>query len=132
MVRLAMQGNDIPCRKHEIADSEGISGDYVEQILIRLKAAGLVESHRGSKGGFTINGSPESITVADVLTASEGPVAIAPCTMGECSRKTDCVTRLIWNEAEHAISDVLGRHTIAQLAERTNSICDEISGSKDD
>jgi Rrf2 family protein len=118
MARLAIHGDDRPCRKHEIADCEGISGDYVEQILIRLKAAGLVESHRGAKGGFTIAGDAGKITVADVLTASEGTMAMAPCGAGACERDTDCITRMIWREAEEALDGVLRQYSIADLAER--------------
>jgi Rrf2 family protein len=115
---MAMQKSDIPRRKHEIAESEGISSDYVEQILIRLKAAGLVESHRGAKGGFTISGSPEEITVADVLQASEGPMAIVPCSKSDCNRETACVTREIWQQAENALAEVFEKQTVAGLAEK--------------
>ena len=121
-----MQKSDIPRRKHEIAESEGISADYVEQILIRLKAAGLVDSHRGAKGGFTISGSPEKITVADVLQASEGPMAIVPCSKADCDRETACVTREIWKLAETALNEVFGGHTIAGLAEKAQGMRESI------
>jgi len=127
MVCMAMQDGDTPRRKQEIAEAEGISSDYVEQILIRLKAAGLVESHRGARGGFTISGSPNDITVLDVLQASEGPMAIVPCSKDDCNRETACVSRDIWQMAEEALSGVFSNCTVAELADKANGLKQSIS-----
>ncbi|MCX7047389.1 MAG: Rrf2 family transcriptional regulator [Candidatus Sumerlaeota bacterium] len=86
LYRMALFGPDQPIRKVDIAEAEGLTPDYVEQIMTRLYAAGLVKSHRGPKGGFTIGKNPDEITVAEVLDATEGPIAIAPCIEGECAR----------------------------------------------
>jgi len=80
MVYLAMQNSDSPCRKQDIAEAESISADYVEQILIRLKAAGLVTSHRGAHGGFSLTRPPSEVTVEAVLQATEGPLLLVACT----------------------------------------------------
>jgi Rrf2 family protein len=118
MVCLAMRDPNIPRRKQEIAESEGISSDYVEQILIRLKAGGLVVSHRGARGGFTLAKEPEKITVSDVLRASEGPLSLVPCSNGNCERETACVTQEIWHSAEEALLTVFDGSTIADLVEK--------------
>ena len=65
--------------KHELAEAEGLSCAYVQQLMIALRAAGFVSSHRGKVGGFTLSRNAETITVADVLTATEGQMALAPC-----------------------------------------------------
>lgn len=127
MVYLAMHDPNIPRRKQEIAESEGISADYVEQILIRLKAGGLVVSHRGARGGFTISKSPEKITVRDVLQASEGPLTLVPCSSETCERDTACVTREIWIKAEEALAEVFDGNTIADLAEKAVGMRKSIS-----
>jgi Rrf2 family protein len=116
MVYLAVQQQGVPCRKQEIADAEGISADYVEQILIRLKAAGLVTSHRGARGGFSLTRAPETVTVEEVLQATEGPVTLVPCEDEACVRESICVTRGIWRKAEEALSAVFSGSTIAELA----------------
>ena len=127
MVCLAMQDSTVPRRKQEIAESEGISADYVEQILIRLKAGGLVVSHRGARGGFTIAREPEKITVADVLQASEGPLSLVPSCKEPCSRETACVTQEIWRSAEAALLNVFSAHTIADLAEQARGMNETLS-----
>ncbi len=118
MVCLAMQHTGEPCRKQEIADAEEISADYVEQILIRLKAAGLVVSHRGARGGFSLARDPATITVEEVLQATEGPVTLVACEDEGCTRETLCVTRNVWRSAEKALSAVFSGVTVEQLAEQ--------------
>ncbi len=55
----------------DIAEQERLPGDYVEQILLRLRRAGLVESVRGAKGGYYLAKDPATITMRDIMTASE-------------------------------------------------------------
>lgn len=108
-----------PARKKEIADAEAVSEDYTEQILVRLKDAGLVASHRGTKGGFSLARPPEKITVADVLDAMEGPIHIVPCMTEPCEHATECITRDLWHAAERALLTVFNNTTVADLANRT-------------
>jgi Rrf2 family transcriptional regulator, iron-sulfur cluster assembly transcription factor len=117
MVYLSMQNSQVPCRKQEIADAESISADYVEQILIRLKAAGLVLSHRGARGGFSLARPPSEVTVAEVLAATEGPLSLVACSDEGCERETICVTQRIWRAAEEALSKVFSGTVISELAE---------------
>ncbi len=124
MIALAMCDQTRPARKQAIADSEGISADYVEQILMRLKAGGLVQSHRGAKGGFSLAKDPDTITVADVLATTEGPLALAPCKRDDCTRATYCVAKDIWQEANEALEEVFGAVTIGQLASRAAELKD--------
>ena len=79
MIRLAQAPPGEPLCVQEITASEEIVAAYVEQILLSLKAAGLVRSHRGAKGGFSLARRPEAITVGQVLAATEGPVCLVPC-----------------------------------------------------
>ena len=116
MVRLALSYGDAPVSKQLVADAEGVTVDYVEQIMIMLRTAGLVKSHRGSRGGFTLGKPPEEITVAEVLQASEGPLAIVPCSSDDCGRSTACVTRELWRRAEAAMMNVFEGCTVAELA----------------
>ncbi|HOX39364.1 MAG TPA: Rrf2 family transcriptional regulator [Candidatus Brocadiia bacterium] len=104
-------------RKQDIAEAEGISADYVEQLLIKLKSANLVKSHRGAKGGFSLARSPEKITVADVLAATEGTINLAPCVSEDCSRAGQCVTRKLWHKAGDQLRQTFAGVTIAGLAQ---------------
>ena len=119
MVCLAMRHGGAPVQKVEIAESEGLTKDYVEQILMKLRTAGLVESHRGVRGGFTIARDPKEITVDDVLRASEGDMVLAPCGVDDCARSSACPTRELWREAEATLTTFFAKHTIADLVLKT-------------
>lgn len=118
MVAIAAAEGRGPVARQEIADGEGISIDYVGQILMRLKAAGLVRSHRGTRGGFSLAREAAQISVADVVEAAEGSILLAPCDAlpGACSRSSECVTRPIWENASAKVRDYLASVTIEQLA----------------
>jgi Rrf2 family transcriptional regulator, cysteine metabolism repressor len=88
----------------------------VEQILMKLKTAGLVQSHRGARGGFSLACEPRETDVSAILRATEGPVALAPCTEGECERATTCVTRPVWERAAEALQTVFSGITLDELA----------------
>lgn len=115
-VYLAMRDEKHPTRKQEIAEAEEISGDYVEQILIKLKTLGLVRSHRGTKGGFVLARDPHKITMADVINAVDGPIAIAPCINEKCGRIPFCPMRSVWEKTNAALVRIFSESTIGALA----------------
>lgn len=103
--------------KFEIADAETITAAYVQQLMMALKLAGLIHSHRGRVGGFSLARSPESITVADVLRAVEGDVMPVPCrSAGHCERISTCPTRPVWQRAADLLDELFESVTIADLA----------------
>ena len=105
--------------KSEIANAEGISAGYVQQLMMALRLAGIVDSHRGREGGFSLSRSPEDITIADVLKAVEGDVMPAPCQGGTaCERWDDCPTRPVWDEAAELLNGLFGKITVASLAHK--------------
>lgn len=114
MIHLARQSGSV--RKGEIAAAEELTVDYVEQILIRLKAAGLITSRRGANGGFSLARPADQITVADVLAATEGSADLAPCLSGDCPRIAQCATRPLWEQVSRTIKDAFTAATIAGLA----------------
>jgi Rrf2 family protein len=124
MVYLALYDGDRPARKWEIAETEGIPADYVEQLLSKLRTAGLVKSRRGAKGGFLLGRDAAEITVSDVLAATEGPMALVHCLDEGCERTSECVTRAVWQEASDALDGVFSRKTIAGLAGSAKKIND--------
>lgn len=116
MVFLASREPGTPATKQEIGSHEGISPDYVEQIMMGLKVAQLVRSHRGRRGGFSLARSPQSISLSEVLRAVEGPLCMAPCMLTDCSRSRDCPTRPVWSEAEAAVDRVFQKTRISDMA----------------
>jgi Rrf2 family protein len=122
MVHLAVHGSHSPVRRDAIARAEGMSRDYAEQILIKLKGHGLVRSERGTTGGFLLARPPAQVTVAAVVEAMEGSLALAPCRSRPCKRAGRCVVLPVWQEATSALERSLAAHTIAELAGRAREL----------
>ncbi len=121
MVYLAIRQGTGPVTKYQIAEAEELSADYIEQIMVRLKAAGLVLSHRGRKGGFTIGKDPAKISLGDVLSAVEGSIRPVPCLDTYCKREASCPTRPVWEKAVALLEDLFGQTTIAGMAEQSKA-----------
>jgi Rrf2 family transcriptional regulator, cysteine metabolism repressor len=118
MVNLAQRAGVARATKQQVAAGEGLSAAYVEQIMIRLKAAGLVRSLRGRHGGFCLARDPAGITLAEVLAAVEGPISALPCLPeGNCPRAEACPTRPVWREAVALLAGLFERTTIGQMAQ---------------
>ena len=122
MVYMAQKDPRELAPRQEIANAEGISPDYVEQILIKLKAAGMITSHRGARGGFSIADGAEKSSVADILQAVEGPISLVPCTDEKCTRVSICVTRMVWERATEALKDVFMQTTIEDIAKQAKAL----------
>ena len=105
-----------------IAKSQGISENYLEQLMASLRRAGLVESVRGAQGGYTLAHPPEEVTIGQIITAVEGPIALVDCLLTDaesleqsCVRASECVTRQIWEEVCDSINNVLNNIALADL-----------------
>lgn len=118
MVQLAAQPDQKRMTKFEIARAEDITPAYVQQLMMALCAAGLVTSHRGRMGGFSLSHPAAEITVADVLLAVEGELIPVPCRLhGTCERMENCPTRPVWNRAAELLEGLFTSITIRALAE---------------
>src|SRR5205085_5898639 len=101
---------------------------FLEQILLSLKASGLVESRRGKGGGYVLAHRPDQITLASVIRMIEGPIATLPCASETRFRKCDecadietCGTRIVMREVRDAIAEILDRTTLAMVCERVDT-----------
>jgi Rrf2 family protein len=109
-----------PMAARELADSERLPPDYVEQILLRLRRAGLVESVRGAKGGYYLARPPAEITVRDVMTASEHQTFEVNCdthpvNAERCHADANCSIRPVWYALQQRIDDFLSGISLADL-----------------
>jgi len=120
LVELASQHEEGPVIARTIAENQGISKKYLDNIFTSLRLAGLLRTVHGATGGYLLARPPESITVADVIMALEGEVSPVDCVDHPdlCNRSADCVTRPVWQELRDAMVVVLERHTIAELAQK--------------
>jgi Rrf2 family cysteine metabolism transcriptional repressor len=118
MMDLAHFGaNQALVRRSEIAARQGIPTDYLDQIMIKLRAGRLVESTRGRTGGYRLARSPEKITMWDLFTSVEDSMIPVEClASGEaCDFETSCSSRESWKKIFVALKSSLGEITLAQL-----------------
>ena len=111
-LHLAKRTGEGPITGREIAAGERLPGDYVEQILLRLRRAGLVNSTRGARGAYSLARPPEEISVRDVIAASELGTFDLHCVshpVGEerCAESQSCSIRPVWMMLQRKIDDVL-------------------------
>ena len=104
----------------ELAGETGLPQPTVSKILKILGRAGVLDSHRGVKGGYTLAREPEAITVTEVIGALEGPIAITECiddSPGECSHEAGCPVRGNWQRINEAIRQALDGINLAEMAQ---------------
>jgi Rrf2 family protein len=131
MVELARRAGECPDGTEsvvplaEIAEHDGMPLAYLEHLVARLRKAGLIDSRRGSRGGYLLARPAEQITMAEVVEALEGAIAPIECiSQGPdgsivCSRESDpghvCPTKLLWTRVRGSIVKTLQDTTLADL-----------------
>ncbi|HUT44942.1 MAG TPA: Rrf2 family transcriptional regulator [Sedimentisphaerales bacterium] len=123
IIELAQKGDNKPLQLKIIAQRQGISIKYLEQLMAVLRSGGFVRSVRGSKGGYVLAKAPDQIKLNDVLHCLEGPVATVECVDDEdcCTRSADCAARSLWMQVAQAIEKVLQSVTLQDLVDRANN-----------
>jgi Rrf2 family cysteine metabolism transcriptional repressor len=126
MLDLARHFGKEPVPLRDIAERQGISDHYLEQIFGSLRKAGLVRSVRGTNGGYELVGDPSDVTVGQILRVLEGPIGPTDCAEEgspvQCERGDMCATRCLWQRVHSAISDVVDSTTLADLAETADEL----------
>lgn len=102
----------------QLANEMGVPRPTVAKLLKRLLQAQLLTSVRGAVGGYALAHSPDAISVADVVKAIEGPVALTECSLGEgnCALEKYCATRVNWQLISGAVQVALEAVSIADMA----------------
>lgn len=102
----------------EIADRQGVSEKYLENILATLVRAGLLSGMRGKGGGYRLTRDPDKYTAGEILRLTEGSLAPVSCLEGGnngCERAGECRTIGMWRELDEMISNYLDGITVADL-----------------
>lgn len=102
-----------------LAEQTGVPLPTAQKLMGRLAAAGLLESSRGTGGGFRLARAPERISVADIIEAVEGPIAMTSCVeegRHDCGLEDACRVRPHWGAVNTAVKGALGGVTLASLA----------------
>lgn len=119
-LHLARRLDEGPVSGRDMAERESLPPDYVEQILLRLRRAGIVNSTRGARGGYALARPPAEITVRDVIAASERATFELHCVSHpvaeeRCSAAEGCSIRPVWILLQQKIDDVLESVNLADL-----------------
>ncbi len=111
LAELASRGGSAPVPILEVAECRGIPAHQVEQVFASLRRAGLLQSQRGVKGGYTLRRDPGEVTVLEVVEAVDGPI-------GGTEDATGCPVALIWAQGADRLSDAFREVTVKDVAER--------------
>jgi Rrf2 family protein len=118
MVDVAIQSQGRPVALRGIAERQEISQNYLEQIFMQLRAAGLVRSVRGAGGGFVLARSPSEIRMAEIAMVFEGPICLVECVDHEsrCGRSVSCAIRQVWVEVGECMKKALDSVTLQDVS----------------
>jgi len=109
-----------------IAERQGISDKYLEQIIIVLSRAGFVKSTRGAQGGYRLTRPASEYTAGEILRQIEGSMVPVACMEDEpnrCPRSSQCATLDLYKDIEAAVRKVVDNITLADLAARQQEKC---------
>jgi Rrf2 family protein len=130
-LHLARRATEGPITGRELAEAEQLPVDYVEQILGRLRRAGLVRSTRGAHGGYELAHPAATVTIRAVIEASEETTFDLHCVthpVGEerCSSSHTCSIRPVWMLLQQRIDDVLDGVHLADLLESESVVRERV------
>ncbi|PKK84938.1 MAG: Rrf2 family transcriptional regulator [candidate division Zixibacteria bacterium HGW-Zixibacteria-1] len=117
VIYLASQEEGLIVPLSEIAEIRDVPEKFLAKIFQNLTKTGIVKSHRGVKGGFSLAKDPEVITIKDVVEAIQGPYHLIKCLPDrDCCEKVEfCPIRPVLEEAEEKLLEVFGSYTLANL-----------------
>lgn len=126
IVDLAINSAENHVSLKSISERCEISEAYILQIFLILRRAGVVGSVRGAQGGYYLAKEPKDITVGEVLTALEGPLAPVECLINENNKSCDsyekCATQIVWKNIMDALNEVVYSVSIKDLTDCYNSL----------
>ncbi len=102
-----------------IAQRQGVSEGYLEQMMTYLRKGGLIRSVRGAQGGYLLARAPAKITVGEIVRRLEGPLGPTNCVNEDdpeqCERAGQCVTQVLWEKVRESVAEVLDNTTLEDL-----------------
>ncbi|HOT43927.1 MAG TPA: Rrf2 family transcriptional regulator [Spirochaetota bacterium] len=120
MLALGISEKKDPVFLKDIARAEEISEKYLSQLIIPLKAMGLVTAYRGAHGGYILARDPARITLREIIEPLEGEMSLVDCVSSPevCGRASECATRDVWSHMSVLLLEFLNTFTLADLIEK--------------
>jgi len=127
---LALSRESAPVQAKAIAHRQGIPIKFLEHILRTLRNAGLVESSRGTHGGYRLSKPADEIALGDLIQAVEGPIATTHRAHGNRTGSNgarseashESLIQSVWAEVQGSILETLNKTTLADLCRRTRDL----------
>jgi Rrf2 family transcriptional regulator, cysteine metabolism repressor len=126
---LALHYNRTLVTSQDMAKRIDAPSKFLEQVLLELKKGGLIESRRGSIGGYKLSRTPENITIGDVVRLIDGDIEPISCVKdgySDCSDIQNCVFKGIWQRVSQEISSIIDNVTFKELASSVKTVQEEI------
>lgn len=119
MFELGLNYGEGPISLKKVAQKQGLSDNYLEQLFSILRKDGLLNSVRGSRGGYMLSKPPKDITVGDILRSLEGNLAPAECVVEddgeECCKFDGCTTKNVLVKIKNSIDEVVDSITLEDM-----------------
>lgn len=127
VIDLAVHGKEEAVALSSVSERQEISISYLEQLIAKLKKAGIVNSVRGAQGGYFLAKKPEEISVGDILRALEGDLNPVDCpeivkSSASCSGADMCVTKYVWMRISDSINNTVDTMMLSELLEESHKI----------
>ena len=114
-----------PVSVSDIASRQNIPSAYLEQLFGKLRRGGILESVRGSQGGYILARPENEITIAEILQAIGEPLIFGSCqTEKGCENAVKCPTFSLWRKVKGSVDDILRSTTLEDIADETITLLD--------
>ena len=123
---LALHYGSGPIPIDQIAVRQSLPVRYLEQLLLTLRRAGILQSKRGLKGGYTLAKPPAEITLGAILQAVDGPVepisCLAEAPRKPCPREAVCALRGVWSDIHRAVAAIVDHTTLQDICDPSQAV----------
>lgn len=120
MLDLAIHSRELHISLNSIAQRQGVSASYLEQVFSMLRKAGLISSIKGAQGGYSLSTKPDKISVGDILRALEGELTVTDQQEQGINSIKDCVRIRVWDQLNQHINDFVDSITLEDLVNEYN------------
>ncbi|MGN0689295.1 MAG: RrF2 family transcriptional regulator [Oscillospiraceae bacterium] len=121
LIDLAERQSDGYVALKDIAERQGVSKKYLEQIIPMLNNSGILRANRGSQGGYRLAKPAKEYTVGEILRLTEGSLAPVACLEHqpiECERSAECVTLPVWQGLYKVVCEYLDSITLQDIIDK--------------
>lgn len=124
---LAVHAEEETVALSQIAERQGISMNYLEQLIAKLRKAGIVKAVRGAQGGYMLAVPASEISIGDILRALEGDLNPVDCSIvkssdGNCTNADSCVTKYVWKRISDSINEAVDGIKLSELVDESRKI----------